>query len=196
MGHDRPDLIITGAPGSGKTTHAARVAQRLGAARVNPGAIFRQIAEGDAPGSDQIREAMAQGRAVPDELTDALVGERIAAVPPEQPLVLEGYPRSAAQAAALRRILGRLGRLQPRPLVLDLDVPRDELVKRLRGRRDVEGRGDDTDDVIARRLAAHDAQAGPVADALADWADTARIDGDQPVDAVTDEILAALQRPP
>jgi adenylate kinase len=182
-----------GPPGSGKSTHGARLAERLGGVHVNPGALFRELAAGDSPAGEQVRKLMAEGRQVPDDVTDELVGERLAAVPEQRSLVLEGYPRNAAQAAALRRRLARLGRLDPRPRVLYLDVPRDELVRRLVRRRDLEGREDDTDEVIARRLHLHDAQAAPVLDALSGWADVAHVNGDQPAEAVTEDMIAELR---
>jgi adenylate kinase len=105
---------------------------------------------------------------------------------------LEGYPRNAAQAVALHRLLGELGRLEPRPVVLHLDVPRHELIRRLQRRRDLEGRVDDTDEVIARRLEIHNAQTAPVVGTVADWADVVRIDANQPVEAVTQDMIAAV----
>jgi adenylate kinase len=188
------DLIVMGPPGSGKSTLAAHLAERLGGVHVNPGTLFRELAAGESPAGDQLRALMAEGRHVPDDLTDALVGEQFAAVPEERSLVLEGYPRNAAQATALRRMLARSGRLEPRPLVLHLDVPRDRLLQRMARRRDLEGRGDDTDEVIARRLDLHDARTTPVVDAVRGWADVAHINGDQPVQAVAEDMIAALRR--
>jgi adenylate kinase len=73
--------------------------------------------------------------------------------------------------------------------VLRLDLPRDELLRRLRRRREIEGREDDTDEAIARRLDIYETQTAPVVDALTDWAEVVTINGAQPVEAVTDEIL-------
>ena len=185
-----PDLIIIGPPGSGKSTLAARLAERLGFVHLNPGTLLRQIAAEDSATGQQVRDVMANGALVPDEVTDELVRRRLMAIPPERGVILDGYPRNAAQAEALRRVLAESGR--PRPLVLRLDVPRNRLLDRLRRRRDVEGRGDDTDDVVRRRLQIYDAEAARVIDAVADWADVVAIDGDQPVEAVTTEALERL----
>ncbi len=188
-----PDLIIIGPPGSGKSTLAGRLAEQLGFVHLNPGTLLRQIAAEDAATGQQVRDLMANGALVPDEVTDELVRQRLMAIPPEQGVILDGYPRNAAQAEALHRVLAESGRLRPRPLVLRLDAPRGGLLDRLRRRRDVEGRGDDTDDVVRRRLQIYDAEAARVIDAVADWADVVAIDGDQPVEAVKTEALETLR---
>jgi adenylate kinase len=131
---------------------------------------------------------------VPDELTNAVVGERLGALPSDQGFVLDGYPRTVPQARALHRMLGALGRLEPRPVFVQLDVPRDVLRARLRRRRDLERRGDDTDeDVTARRLEVYEAETAPVRDVVTEWADVVTVDGDRSPDAVGEEIAAALR---
>ena len=77
-------------------------------------------------------------------------------------------------------------------MVVRLDTSRDELLRRLRRRRDIEDRSDDTDEAIARRLEIYDETTTPVAGMLAEWADVVPINGDQPVDAVAEEIVEAL----
>jgi adenylate kinase len=180
---------MLGAPGAGKGTQAERLAAQLGAAHLEAGALFRQIASEDSPLGAQIREALVHGRLVPDDLTDEVVGEQLRALPPDRGFVLDGYPRSVRQAQALHRLLSELGRLNPRPVFLYLDVPRDVLMERLRRR----GRADDTDAVIAERLEVYEAETAPVRDAITDWADVVTIDGDQPPDAVAREVLGAVR---
>lgn len=147
--------------------------------------------DGSAIGS-RIRDVMEDGGLVPDEVTDKAVRRRLEAIPAEQGVILDGYPRSAAQADTLRRLLAQSGRLVPRPLVVRLDVPVDELLHRLRRRRRMEGRADDTDEVIRSRLQIHDAEAARAVDAMSDWADVVEIDGAQPPEAVGQEVLEKL----
>jgi adenylate kinase len=187
-----PDLIIIGPPGSGKSTLAGRLADKLGFVHLNPGTLLRRIAAEDSTTGQQVRSLMADGALVPDDVIDELVRQRLSAVPPEQGLILDGYPRTAAQAETLRRFLAESGRLRRRPLALRLDVRRDRLLERLRRRREAEGRGDDADDVARRRLQIYDAEAARILDAVAGWADVVAIDGDGQVDAVTAAALAAL----
>jgi adenylate kinase len=137
---------------------------------------------------------MRSGGLVPDELIDRLVCERVAALSPERGFVLDGYPRTAVEASSLMAALARLGRLEPRPLVIWLEVHRDELLERLRRRRTLEGRADDSEDAIARRLATYDAHAPAVREALGRWAEVVVIQADGPADEVTEDILAYVRR--
>jgi adenylate kinase len=183
---------MLGAPGSGKSTHAARLAERLRAAHLNLGSMFREVAAEDSPLGREIGALVADGKLVPDPIADQVIGERLRALPADRDFVLEGYPRNAAQAGALRRLLGELGWLEPPPVVVRLDTSRDELLRRLRRRRDIEDRSDDTDEAIARRLEIYDETTTPVAGMLAEWADVVPINGDQAVDAVAEEIFETL----
>ena len=93
-----PDLIVIGPPGSGKSTLAGRLAEQLGFVHLNPGTLLRQIAAEDSATAEQVRDLMANGALVPDEVTDELVRRRLMAIPPDQGVILDGYPRNAAQA--------------------------------------------------------------------------------------------------
>jgi adenylate kinase len=185
-------VVMLGAPGSGKSTHAARLAERLGAAHLNLGSLFREAAREDSPLGHEIAELMAGGKLVPDAIAYRVISERIKALPADREFVLEGYPRNAAQADALKRLLGELSRLEPRPIVVLLDTSRDELLRRLRKRRDIEGRSDDTDAAIAQRLEIYDATTTPVIAMLAEWADLVTIDGDRSIDAIAEQIAREL----
>jgi adenylate kinase len=193
MPDERPHhLIVFGAPGAGKGTQAVRLSERLGLAHLNPGSMFREVAAEDSSRGHELRELMAGGELVPDDVTDKLVRERLEALSADQGFVLDGYPRNVAQAEALHGLLADLGRLEPRPVVLRLDVPREELMQRLRRRRDVEDRPDDTEEGIRRRLEVYADETAPVLAALDDWADVLTIHGDQPPEAVAEEMLDRL----
>jgi adenylate kinase len=185
-------VIVLGPPGAGKGTQAARLAECLGLVHISPGEILRREIPADSVTGQRLRAIMATGELVPDELIDGFVRDRLEALPPEQGFVLDGYPRTAAEAHSLRELLARLGRLEPRPVVVWLEVPREELVRRLRRRQELEGRADDAEEALARRLAIYDAHAGAVRDALGSWTDVVVIDGSLVVDAITEEILDRL----
>ena len=185
-------VIVLGPPGAGKGTQADRLAECLGLVHISPGEILRREIPADSVTGQRLRAVMATGELVPDELIDGVVRDRLEALAPEQGFVLDGYPRTAAEAHSLREMLARLGRLEPRPVVVWLEVPREELVRRLRRRQELEGRADDAEEALARRLAIYDAHAGAVRDVLGSWTHVVVIDGSLVVDAVTKEILDRL----
>ena len=188
-------VIVLGPPGAGKGTQAQRLAERFGLLHISPGEILRRNIPADSPTAERIRAMMAAGELVPDELIDGVVRERLEALDPEQGFVLDGYPRTAAEARSLQELLARLGRLQRRPAVVWLEVPPDELVARLRHRRAREGRPDDRDEAIARRLAIHYAHEVELREALEHWTDVFVIDGNRAPRTVTEEILDRLGLP-
>jgi adenylate kinase len=192
MGSPPPQVILLGPPGAGKGTQAQRLAERLGLAHISPGQMLRERAQTDSPDGERIRALMAAGELVPDELIDQLVRERLESLPPDQGFILAGYPRTAAEARALREALARLNRLEPRPTAVWLEVPREQLTQRLRRRGEEQERPDDSEEAIARRLEIDDRQAAALQEMLGDWTDMVRIDGSQPADAITERIISAI----
>jgi adenylate kinase len=187
-------LILLGPPGAGKGTQAAKLARRLGVANINPGRILRETAAGESPVSHQIRDRMAAGQLVDDQLVDRLVRERLEALSPGQGFILDGYPRTAGEARSLQETLARLDRLRPPPLVVWLQASPDVLVRRLRNRATDEHRPDDSERAIGHRLEVHRDNARALRDALAGWTDLIEVDADQPPGAITREIVRALRR--
>jgi adenylate kinase len=133
---------------------------------------------------------LAAGRLVPDEVIVAMIRHRLEAPKADAGFVLDGYPRTVAQARALRDVLGNLDR--PLDLAMVLDVPTEELIQRLSTRAKLEDRDDDTLEVIEERLRVYHDQTEPVLDYRADFVQVARIDGTKPVDEVSQEILQAI----
>lgn len=187
-------LILLGPPGAGKGTQAERLARRLGLAPINPGQILREAAGGESPVSREIRDRMAAGRLVDDQLVDRLVRERLEALSPGQGFILDGYPRTAGEARSLQETLARLRRLRRPPLVVSLQASPDVLVRRLRNRGRDEHRSDDSERAIKCRLKVHRDNAHALRGALAGWTDVIEVDADQPPDAITEEIVRALSR--
>lgn len=154
------NLLVLGPQGSGKGTQAKLLADDLGIPHVSTGDMFRAaIAQGTALGK-RVEPILAAGELVPDELTVALIRERLAEPDAANGFVLDGFPRNLAQAEALDDMLSDIGRALDAVLFFDLS---DEIAtERMLGRAAQEGRADDTLEVIARRLAIYHEQTAPV----------------------------------
>lgn len=183
-------IVIMGPQGSGKGTQAARLSEHLGVPAISTGDIFRSNI---AAGTELGRSAQAytsRGELVPDEVTNAMVRERLAQPDAADGFLLDGYPRNAGQVTELDRILADLG--VTLDAVVQLTADRDQLLQRMRRRAELEGRADDTEDVIARRLDIYEAETAPLARAYAERGLLVSVDGIGQVEEVTDRILGAL----
>src|SRR5690606_37284098 len=183
-------IVIMGPQGSGKGTQAARLAEKYGVPAISTGDIFRANIKGGTELGRLAQEYSAKGELVPDEVTNAMVRDRLAQDDARGGFLLDGYPRNAAQVDELDAILADLDvRLDA---VVELTADRAELLERLRRRAEIEGREDDTEDVIARRLDIYDEQTAPLTEAYAERGLLARVDGIGEIDEVTRRILDAV----
>lgn len=183
-------LIILGPPGAGKGTQAARIAEHFGIPAISTGDIFRANIRGETELGLQVKSILASGGYVSDEITNAIVRDRLAQDDCEPGFLLDGYPRTTAQVAALDAMLAadELGVDR----VLELVVPDDAVVERLLKRAQVEGRADDTEEVIRERMALYHRETKPLSDAYGARSLLARVDGEGGIDEVTDRLIAAL----
>ncbi len=187
-------LIIFGAPGAGKGTQAARIAQVLDIPAISTGDIFRYNIKNETALGLQVKEILASGAYVPDEVTNAIVRDRLDQPDAVKGFLLDGYPRTAAQVAELDAMLTAQG--TSLDLVLELTVDTDEVVQRLLKRAEVDGRADDTEDVIRHRLKIYDEETAPLAALYRERGLLRQVDGMGEMDAVTERlqsVLATLQ---
>jgi adenylate kinase len=183
-------LVIMGPQGSGKGTQAARLATRLGVPAISTGDIFRANVKGGTELGAQAKAIMDAGELVPDSITNAMVRDRLGQPDAAEGFILDGYPRNAAQVVELDAILADLG--AELDAVIELSAGREELLARLARRAVVEGRTDDTEDVISKRLAIYDEQTAPLTRGYADRGLLVEVDGLGDVDEVTERLVAAL----
>jgi adenylate kinase len=216
------DVIFMGPPGAGKGTQAERVAQERGIAHIATGDMLREAVRDQTPLGLKAKEIMARGDLVPDDVIIGMFRERLAAPDTERGFVLDGFPRTLAQAEALDAMLDELGRGVASVVVFD--VPLDTLVKRLSGRRvckahehvyhvdtappkddmvcDIDGselyqREDDREDVIRARYEKQWLHAAkPVLEYYDDRGLVSHVDASKPRDEVArwvDDLLAKLE---
>ena len=208
-------VIFLGAPGAGKGTQARRLAADTGVPQVATGDMLREAVAEGTPLGREAKRYMDQGALVPDEVVIGLVDERLARPDAGRGYVLDGFPRTVAQAEALDTLLRRRGQALDR--VVFFEVSREELVRRLTGRRicrqcgtafhlvsappKAEGRCDqcggelyqrvdDAESTVAHRLDVYQAQTAPLLDYYQQRGLLVRVAGEGPVDRVT----AAIQR--
>jgi len=183
-------MLIIGPPGAGKGTQAVRIAERLSIPAISTGDIFRENIREDTELGREARSYTDAGNLVPDSVTNRMVRDRLSHADTSNGFLLDGYPRTTAQAEELDAILGEAG--THLDVVLQLTADRDELVARLINRAQEQGRADDTEDVIRHRLDVYDRETAPVVELYAARGIVQGVDGIGPIDEVTERIVSAL----
>ncbi|MBS1672908.1 MAG: adenylate kinase [Actinobacteria bacterium] len=183
-------LLIVGPQGSGKGTQGVRISEALGIPVVSTGDIFRANIKAGTELGQQVTAILQAGDLVSDELTGALVRDRLAQPDAVNGFLLDGYPRNAAQVVQLDDLLAESGTALD--AVILLDVPRDEVFARLKIRAAEQGRADDTDEGITHRLDIYERETTPILEAFGARGLVDRIDGVGGLDEITERIFAAL----
>jgi adenylate kinase len=184
-------LLIVGPQGSGKGTQGVRIAEAFGIPAISTGDVFRGAVADGTPLGQQVKAIIESGNLVPDELTSAVVRDRLSQADAGDGFLLDGFPRNIAQVASLDDFLE--GREESLDAVIELVVPRDESIARLSQRAAEQGRTDDTDEVIANRLAIYERETAPILDVYRTRGVVDRIDGVGGLDEITERIVAALE---
>jgi len=185
-------IVLMGAPGAGKGTQAARLVERLGVPHVSTGDMLREAVAAGTEVGRKAKAVMDAGQLVSDEIVVAIAEERLSQPDARDGFILDGFPRTLAQAEALDAMLGRLGAPVERCVALTVDT--DEVVGRLLKRAEIEGRADDTEETIRKRMKVYDEQTAPLLDYYRRQGLLAEIDGMGAMDEVTARILEALER--
>ncbi|WP_218961845.1 adenylate kinase [Actinomyces ruminis] len=183
-------MVILGPPGAGKGTQAARICERLGIPAISTGDIFRANVAGGTELGRQAKQYMDAGEYVPDSVTNAMVADRLSAADAADGFLLDGYPRTEAQVHELDSMLAAAD--LSLDVVLEITADAEVVVQRLLGRAAEQGRADDTEPVIRRRLEVYAEQTEPLATLYEQRGLLVRVDGVGALDEVTDRIMAAL----
>ena len=181
-------LILLGAPGSGKGTQAALLAEELAIPAISTGEMLRQAVAAGTPLGEQVERVMSSGELVDDATMGEVIKERLAQEDARRGFILDGYPRTLPQADVLAEIL--VGMRAELDGVLYLQVPEGVLIERILGRK----RADDTEDVIRQRLVVYRQQTQPLVDYYETRDRLMPIDGDRSIEEVAAALLEALDR--
>ena len=184
-------LIILGPPGAGKGTQAAKIAEKFGIPAISTGDIFRANIKNETPLGLQVKEVIASGGYVTDEITNAIVRDRLFEDDAEQGFLLDGFPRTSTQVETLDAILAEHGHALG--AVLELTVDSEAVVQRLLKRAEIEGREDDTEEVIRERQAIYRRETAPLTEIYSARDLLVQVDGMGSVDEVFARISQALE---
>lgn len=211
------DLIMLGPPGSGKGTQAKRLSDRFGIPQISTGDILREAVKEGTPLGQEAKRYMDQGKLVPDDVVIGIVKERLKEGDCHKGFILDGFPRTVAQAEALERMLGEMGRGIDH--VIDIEVSEEELLRRLTGRRtcrrcgamyhivfnppkqegicdrcggELYQRDDDREETIKARLKVYQEQTAPLIDLYQKRGLLRRIEGAGEIEEIEGRILEAI----
>jgi adenylate kinase len=185
-------LLLIGPPGSGKGTQAVRIAEHFGIAHISSGDLLRRhVAEGTSIGRT-VQEYMKRGDLVPDGIVMDVLRKPVEAASRAGGYALDGFPRTVEQAKAAYLVAKNLGASVQ--VALYLEVPREELVRRMLARGRETGRADDTDEVINHRIQVFEERTRPMLAYYAQREILVTVNGARPIAEVTWSTLVQLQR--
>jgi adenylate kinase len=187
-----PNVLLLGVQGSGKGTQARRIAAEYGIPHIATGDLLRAEIGAVTELGRRVKSILDRGELVPDETMTEFIRERLARPETSEGFVLDGYPRTMAQADALDALLAELGR--PLTIVFELQVPDEVATARMLKRAAEEGRTDDTPEAIARRVQLYHEETEPIVSHYRAAGNLVGIHGDRPVNEVFAEIQDALEQ--
>ena len=179
-----------GPPGAGKGTHSSSIADRFGIPAISTGNMFRAEIASQSELGQRISAIVNSGGLVPDELTNEVVASRLSQDDAADGWLLDGYPRTLDQVAKLDEMLA--SQETALTAVIILDVPQEEVIRRLINRAEIEGRVDDTPEVIIHRQAVYDEQTAPVLEEYEERGIVIHVDASGTIPESADNLSKAL----
>ncbi len=184
-------LIIFGPPGAGKGTQANLISQKYGVEHISTGDVLREAVKNETDIGKEAKKYMERGELVPDSVVIEIIRQKISSLS-NGSFMLDGFPRTLAQAEALDKMLEGQG--MSLDVVIMLDVDDSEIIKRIMGRREIEGRSDDTEEVVRNRLAVYREQTAPLEDYYRSKGKLVKIDGKGTIEEVFQRIDDVLKQ--
>ena len=185
------NIVIFGAPGSGKGTQSERIVEKYSLNHISTGDVLRaEIAAGSELGKTA-KEIIDNGQLIPDELMVSILAAKLDALKESKGVIFDGFPRTIAQAEALKKMLNARG--EDVTAMIELDVPEDELMTRLLLRGQASGRADDNEETIKKRLVVYNEQTSPLKEWYKNDGKHCYINGLGELDRIFADIVAAIE---
>lgn len=185
-------VVLMGAPGAGKGTQAKKLEASLGLPQVATGDLFRANLKNETELGKLARTYMDKGELVPDEVTVAMVRDRLSQPDCAHGAILDGFPRTTAQAKALDELLNEFS--AKIAIVPFIDVSQDVLVERLAKRAEIEGRADDNEETIRVRMEVYQSETAPLLAYYDEKGLLVKINGEQSIHKVTEDLTEVVQK--
>ena len=185
------NIVIFGAPGSGKGTQSERIVEKYGINHISTGDVLRAEIKNGTELGKTAKGYIDQGQLIPDELMIDILASVFDSFEDSKGVIFDGFPRTIAQAEALKKMLKDRG--QDVSIMIDLDVPEDELMVRLIKRGKDSGRADDNEETIKKRLVVYNTQTSPLKDWYKEDGKYQHINGLGSVDGIFTDIVKAVE---
>ena len=184
------NIVIFGAPGSGKGTQSERILEKYGVNHISTGDVLRAEIKAETELGKTAKGFIDQGQLIPDSLMIDILAAKLDSFADSKGVIFDGFPRTIAQAEALKVMLGERG--QDVTIMLELDVPEDELMSRLIKRGIESGRTDDNEETIKKRLKVYHEQTSPLKEWYKNDGKHCYINGLGELDRIFADIVAAI----
>ena len=186
------NIVIFGAPGSGKGTQSERIVEKYGINHISTGDVLRAEIKNGTELGKTAKGYIDQGQLIPDELMIDILGSVFDSFKDSKGVIFDGFPRTIAQAEALKKMLAERG--QDVSVMVDLDVPEEELMVRLIKRGKDSGRADDNEETIKKRLHVYHSQTSPLIDWYKNEKKYQHINGLGTMDGIFADICEAVDK--
>ena len=186
------NIVIFGAPGSGKGTQSERIVEKYGINHISTGDVLRAEIKNGTELGKTAQGYIDQGQLIPDSLMIDILAGVLDSFKDSKGVIFDGFPRTIAQAGALKQMLAERG--QEVSVMLDLDVPEDELMTRLIKRGQETGRTDDNEETIKKRLVVYHSQTAPLIDWYKSEGKYQHIQGVGTMEGIFADIVAAIEK--
>lgn len=186
------NIVIFGAPGSGKGTQSERIVEKYGINHISTGDVLRAEIKNGTELGKTVKGYIDQGQLIPDELMIDILASVFDSFKDSKGVIFDGFPRTIAQAEALKKMLAERG--QDVSVMLDLEVPEDELMVRLIKRGKDSGRADDNEETIKKRLHVYHSQTSPLIDWYKNEKKYQHINGLGTMDGIFADICEAVDK--